>query len=65
MDTLAAIIARHPAPHTPWTEGYVSSPRELVASLLDSAPARSAMETGEQLLTGYGRGFDERVVELP
>jgi SAM-dependent methyltransferase len=62
---LTAILARHPAPHTPWTESYVSQQRELVGALLDSTEARALMETGDALPPGYGRGFDERVVEFP
>jgi SAM-dependent methyltransferase len=61
---LDAILALHPAPHIPWTHAYARQHRELLGSLLDSPEALELVGGGGRLPAGYGRGFDERVIEL-
>jgi glycosyltransferase involved in cell wall biosynthesis/SAM-dependent methyltransferase len=53
------------APERPWTADYVERHREFVTRALDDPSLRLALKTGRPLPSGYGIGFDERVVEFP
>ena len=50
---------------TPWTDEYVERHRELVADALEDPAVGRRFARGEPLPSGYGIGFDERVVEYP
>ncbi|MBA2616395.1 MAG: methyltransferase domain-containing protein [Actinobacteria bacterium] len=56
---------RYPPPETPWTELYVERHRALLCEALDDPKLRARFESRQRLPRGYGRGFDERVVEYP
>jgi SAM-dependent methyltransferase len=56
---------RFPAPERPWTDEYVDQHRRLVSEVLDDDEFVHAVGRGEPLPSGYGVGFDERVVEFP
>jgi SAM-dependent methyltransferase len=60
----ASFAERFPAPETPWSDEYVDRHRRLVSAALDDG-FLDAAGRGEPLPSGYGVGFDERVVEFP
>jgi glycosyltransferase involved in cell wall biosynthesis/SAM-dependent methyltransferase len=53
------------APEQPWSAEYVERHREFVTRALDDPALLIAIKTGRPLPSGYGVGFDERVVEFP
>jgi SAM-dependent methyltransferase len=61
----ASFAERFPAPETPWSGEYVDRHRKLVTAALDDDGFLDAAGRGEALPSGYGVGFDERVVEFP
>jgi SAM-dependent methyltransferase len=61
----ASFAERFPAPETPWSDEYLERHRRLVSTVLDDDGFLAAAGRGEALPSGYGVGFDERVVEFP
>jgi ubiquinone/menaquinone biosynthesis C-methylase UbiE len=61
----APFAERFPAPETPWSDEYVDQHRRLVSTVLDDDGFLEAVGRGDPLPSGYGVGFDERVVEFP
>jgi SAM-dependent methyltransferase len=53
------------APEQPWTREYVDRHRDFVTRALQDPSLLLAIKTGRPLPSGYGVGFDERVVEFP
>jgi SAM-dependent methyltransferase len=53
------------APAEPWSAAYTEAHAAFVARALDDAALVEVVRAGEPLPDGYGRGFDERVVEFP
>ena len=53
------------APAVPWSAEYVAAHAAFVGHALDDAELIEAIGCGRALPGGYGKGFDERVVELP
>ena len=70
LDRLRAVLKpswsdRFPAPERPWTPEYTASHEQLVRAALDDASLCRAIAGSGRLPAGYGRGFDERVIEFP
>ena len=53
------------APAVPWSEEYTRAHATFVGLALDDRALVEAIRAGEPLPPGFGRGFDERVVEFP
>jgi SAM-dependent methyltransferase len=53
------------APAEPWSEAYNAAHTAFVGYALDDEALIEAVRDGDALPDGYGRGFDERVVEFP
>ena len=58
-------MERYPPPEEPWTQVYGERHRDLVSEALDDESLVESFRDGRRLPLGYGRGFDERVVEYP
>jgi len=54
-----------PAPAEPWSHEYNAAHAAFVGHALDDAGLIEAIRGDDALPGGYGRGFDERVVEFP
>jgi glycosyltransferase involved in cell wall biosynthesis len=61
---LETLPRRHPPTDAPWTHEYNDRHRALVREALDSPDLPAFLPDG-RLPEGYGRGYDERVVEYP
>ncbi len=60
------VILDYPvAPTEPWSAAYTEAHAAFVARALDDPELLETVRRGEPLPDGYGRGFDERVVEFP
>jgi len=53
------------APAEPWSEAYTRLHAAFVGRALDDRELIEAIRSGQPLPPGFGRGFDERVVEFP
>ncbi|MEA2220495.1 MAG: hypothetical protein QOJ35_3121, partial [Solirubrobacteraceae bacterium] len=60
-----ALDAYPSAPAEPWSEEYTEAHAAFVGHALDDARLVAAIRDGDPLPDGFGRGFDERVVEFP
>jgi SAM-dependent methyltransferase len=54
-----------PAPRIPWTAHYLARHRRFVERVLDDPTLIGRFRRDERLPSGYGIGFDERVIEYP
>jgi SAM-dependent methyltransferase len=65
LPTETDVDAYPEAPEEPWSEAYNAAHAAFVGHALDDAALIDAVRDGGALPDGYGRGFDERVVEFP
>ena len=54
-----------PAPAEPWSHAYDGDLARFVASAIGDTRLLPRFRDGEALPDGFGRGYDERVVEFP
>jgi hypothetical protein len=60
------VVAEYPtAPAEPWSAEYNAAHAAFVGRALDDPALLETVRRGAPLPDGYGRGFDERVVEFP
>ncbi|MFL5844082.1 MAG: methyltransferase domain-containing protein [Solirubrobacteraceae bacterium] len=62
---MADLVARHPPVDPPWTLEYNAANRALVAEAIAAPDLERWIVDRGALPEGFGRGYDERVVEYP
>ena len=60
-----SLSQRFPPPRHPFAEDYAERHRAFLDAVFTDAALLTPFATGRQLPSGYGVGFDERVVEYP
>jgi SAM-dependent methyltransferase len=63
--SIPSLSDRFPPPDRPFAEDYAERHRDLLRAVLSDQGLLEPFGSGRQLPSGYGVGFDERVVEYP